>query len=65
MSAPDTNLEKQKSRHWPAIAGIVVALGLGVIIGLSFAGGTDVDDAPVTPAETSAVTPSQGHALAA
>ena len=53
MSAPDTNLGKQKSRHWPAIAGIVAALGLGVLIGLGLAGTTDVDDAPVTPAETS------------
>ena len=65
MSAPDTNLEKQKSRHWPAIAGILVALGLGVIIGLVLAGGTDVNDAPVTPPETSAITPAQVHAVAA
>lgn len=43
MSAPDTNIDKQTKRHWPAILGIVVALGLGVLIGLWIAGAADVD----------------------
>lgn len=43
MSAPDTNIDKQTKRHWPSILGIVVALGLGVLIGLWIAGTADVD----------------------
>ena len=30
MSAPDTNLTKQKKRHWPVLAGIVGATFLVV-----------------------------------
>lgn len=43
MSAPDTNIEKQTKRHWPAIFGIVIALFLGVAIGLLIASQAEVD----------------------
>lgn len=31
MSAPETNIEKQKRRHWPVLAGIVGAVALVVL----------------------------------
>jgi len=38
MSAPRTNIEKQKRRHWPALLGIAAALVVAVIIFLLNAG---------------------------
>lgn len=32
MSAPKTNIEKQKRRHWPAILGIAAALAIVVVV---------------------------------
>lgn len=32
MSAPNTNIEKQKRRHWPAILGITATLAIVVIV---------------------------------
>ncbi|MGS4948204.1 hypothetical protein ACVDG3_22320 [Meridianimarinicoccus sp. RP-17] len=32
MSAPKTNIEKQKRRHWPAILGIAAAVAIVVAI---------------------------------
>lgn len=31
MSAPDTNITKQKRRHWPVLAGIIAAVSLVVV----------------------------------
>lgn len=31
MSAPKTNMEKQKRRHWPAILGIVAAVAIAIV----------------------------------
>lgn len=59
MSAPDTNIDKQTKRHWPSILGIVVALGLGVLIGLWIAGAADVDGPQMTRAQ---IEPSTGTA---
>lgn len=36
MSAPNTNLEKQKRRHWPVLIGfVVVALFAGLVFMLN------------------------------
>lgn len=32
MSAPKTNIEKQKRRHWPVILGIAAALAIVVAV---------------------------------
>lgn len=50
MSAPETNLKKQKRRHWPSLIGIAVAVGLA-IAAASFFGIWDgaSDDAPTVP----------------
>lgn len=32
MSAPETNIERQKKRHKPSILGIAAAVGLAMII---------------------------------
>ncbi len=49
MSAPDTNLEKQKRRHWGPLLGIALAIVLAG--GLAFVflagGGDDVTGVPV------------------
>ena len=50
MSAPDTNIEKQATRHWPSILGIFVALLLGVAIGLAIALVIDINGPQVTAA---------------
>ncbi len=34
MSAPETNVKRQKRNHWPALAGIAAALGFAAIITL-------------------------------
>ena len=31
MSAPDTNIAKQKRRHWPVLVGILVAAAIVVV----------------------------------
>ncbi len=53
MSAPDTNIEKQKRRHKGPLIGLVVAiLALGLIFGYSTLIGNDaqaVDPAPAAP----------------
>ncbi|MCR9126926.1 MAG: hypothetical protein NXH82_12470 [Rhodobacteraceae bacterium] len=53
MSAPDTNLEKQKSRHRPALWGIGAAAVFGfamlvTLVGYVMANGGDSDAAAVT-----------------
>ncbi|WP_300055880.1 hypothetical protein [uncultured Roseobacter sp.] len=46
MSAPDTNIDRQTRRHWPAILGISAAVLLGIVIGLFIASVMDVEDGP-------------------
>jgi hypothetical protein len=50
MSAPDTNIEKQKRRHWPALVGIAAALIFGGIVALSILG-TAVEAPPEDASE--------------
>lgn len=57
MSAPDTNIEKQATRHWPSILGIFVALLLGVAIGLAIALVIDINGPQVTAAMPAAGLP--------
>lgn len=38
MSAPDTNIEKQKSRHWGPIVGISFGLAVAAILFITFFG---------------------------
>ena len=45
MSAPETNIEKQKRRHWPVLAGIVGAVAIVVVAILALSPGEE-------PAET-------------
>lgn len=52
MSAPDTNLEKQKKRHVPSLVGIGLAavFGVAMIVALTFivsARGDDPDGSEV------------------
>ena len=35
MSAPKTNIETQKRRHWPTIIGIAAAIGVVVVVVLA------------------------------
>lgn len=46
MSAPRTNVEKQKSRHRPALIGIAVAVVLGGLFFLLNMGAAVDDDGP-------------------
>ncbi|WP_299965374.1 hypothetical protein [uncultured Roseobacter sp.] len=54
MSAPDTNIERQATRHWPSIIGICVALCVGVALGLSVASVLDLNGPQMTEASTGA-----------
>lgn len=45
MSAPKTNIEKQKRRHWPALLGIAVVLIFAGIVFLNMVG-TAVETPP-------------------
>lgn len=51
MSAPDTNIDRQAKRHWASIAGICVALTLGVVIGLGIASVIDLNGPQVSATE--------------
>ncbi len=54
MSAPDTNIEKQKRRHkWSLIGLIIAVLALILIFGYSTVIGNDAQ--PVEPATTAPV----------
>ena len=55
MSAPDTNLDRQKRRHRFALIAIAAALLFGLIV---FLGVTDdaVDEVAAPPAETDPIT---------
>lgn len=44
MSAPDTNIEKQKSRHLPVFLGLAGVALLVLILAISFTGGADEED---------------------
>lgn len=35
MSAPKTNIEKQKRRHWPVILGMAAAVAIVVVVMLA------------------------------
>ena len=48
MSAPDTNIERQTTRHWPALVGIGFALLIGVMIGLTLAYVTNLNGPQMT-----------------
>ncbi len=42
MTAPDTNIERQRRRHWGPIVGIVLALAVAVVAGFYFTGADPV-----------------------
>lgn len=54
MSAPETNVEKQKRRHGPVFIGIVAAIALMIIAAITL--GVTIDEdrdlEGVTPTET-------------
>jgi hypothetical protein len=50
MSAPDTNIERQKRRHWPVITGIVAAVLLSTVAFMTFLASDQ--SAPEEPAAT-------------
>lgn len=54
MSAPKTNIEKQKRRHWPALLGIVAAIGLviAVLLALGVWDGVPLDEQAAPAAAT-------------
>ena len=56
MSAPDTNLDKQKRRHWGPIFGITAALAVAGALFLTFFGSQtelfEDDAAAAVPATT-------------
>jgi len=54
MSAPKTNIEKQKRRHWPAILGIAAALGIvvAVLLALGLWDGVPLDEQAAPAAAT-------------
>lgn len=58
MSAPDTNTERQKKRHWPALLGIravvayaLILLGIFLIIVFNRGGEQDKAEEPAPVAE--------------
>lgn len=55
MSAPKTNIEKQKRRHWPALLGMVAAIGIviAVLLALGVWDGVPADEqaAPAVSAQ--------------
>ncbi|MBL4917259.1 hypothetical protein [Szabonella alba] len=55
MSAPQTNLQRQKRRHWGPIVGITVALAFVVFLGVSnfWQSTTDEDAGRASQPETS------------
>jgi hypothetical protein len=62
MTPPDTDLKKQKRRHWPVFWGIVAAAALAVLAWFAFVGfradmtGTALTDDIVEPATGNDVT---------
>ncbi len=54
MSAPQTNVERQKRRHWGPIVGITVALAFAAFLGISnfWQATTDEDAGRATQPET-------------
>jgi hypothetical protein len=59
MSAPSTNIEKQKRRHKPALIGIFAMLAVGAVMFLAiFFSAVDDSDAPAADATPAA---SQGN----
>ncbi|WP_371225282.1 hypothetical protein [Roseovarius sp. 2305UL8-3] len=54
MTAPDTNIEKQKRRHLPVLLGFAGVAVLVVVFAMSFAGGAVDDDGEnIAPAAVS------------
>lgn len=64
MSAPDTNLKKQKKRHIGPLIGIAVVLALVAVLGFSFLGSADPEAADPQPGATApeAAAPIPGEA---
>ncbi|MEL6957621.1 MAG: hypothetical protein AAGL89_01560 [Pseudomonadota bacterium] len=54
MSSPDTNLDKQKSRHWGPLIGIAVALAAAVIAMVYFISADPVSNDAADPDGTPA-----------
>ncbi|REC58602.1 hypothetical protein DRV84_03330 [Rhodosalinus sediminis] len=52
MSPPDTNVEKQKRRHRPALIGIGAVLVFALLVVFAFAVSTTDGDRPQTPQAT-------------
>ncbi|WP_187428721.1 hypothetical protein ROLI_011730 [Roseobacter fucihabitans] len=57
MSAPDTNIDRQTKRHWPAFLGIGVALFVGVLMGLMIAYVADANGPQVTTSSLTDIAP--------
>ncbi|MGB7241324.1 MAG: hypothetical protein WBC93_04455 [Sulfitobacter sp.] len=59
MSAPETNVKKQKRQHGPVLVGIVAAVAVAIIAAISL--GVTIDEdrdlEGVTPAETDSRVP--------
>lgn len=59
MSAPNTNLDKQRKRHWAPLVGIAVSVVFGVFIIVYWLGEEVVDADPQAPAGIDAGTVNQ------
>ena len=60
MSAPDTDLKKQKKRHFGPLAGIGAVLLLVLILFLAYLGYTAVTDTPEPAADPAQIVPEEG-----
>lgn len=60
MSAPDTNLERQRRNHVPSLLAIALSMLFGVAIGLAIAYSA-LDDADTPPDGAMTTAPSDGE----
>lgn len=61
MSAPDTDLQKQKRRHWGPLLGIATALAVAAILFFVYLGYSADTDTPERQPAAGQVDPEQGQ----